>query len=216
MPHQCTRCGHVYPDAAEEILKGCNCGSRFFYYIRQEKLDLLKREIKEVMNELEKADKDQIEKDIRELTGIKEADEPVILDLESVRVIKPGKFEIDIVNLFSKNRPLIYKLGEGKYVIDLASSLKIDPKYKKRRENLDLERLSENKKLSRKDEKEDEDDKELEIIHKEEINENEFSKEINKESEESDLEDGGAEIVDNKDKNSEKNEEDKNSEIILK
>ena len=45
------------------------------------------------------------------------------MDLESVRVIKPGKFEIDIVNLFSKNRPLIYKLEEGKYVIDLASTL---------------------------------------------------------------------------------------------
>ena len=122
MPHQCTRCGVIYLDASEELLKGCNCGSRFFYYIKQEKLDQLKREVREVMNELEKADKDQIEKDIRELTGMDEKpDEPVILDLESVKVIKPGKFEIDIVSLFSKNRPLIYKLGEGKYIIDLSS-----------------------------------------------------------------------------------------------
>ena len=76
------------------------------------------------MEELNKADKEQIEKDIRELTGLdKKPDEPVILDLESVRVIRPGKFEIDIVNLFSKNRPLIYKLEEGKYVIDLTSTL---------------------------------------------------------------------------------------------
>jgi predicted nucleic acid-binding Zn-ribbon protein len=48
---------------------------------------------------------------------------PVILDLESVRVTGKGKFEIDIVNLFNKNRPLIYKLEEGKYIIDLASTL---------------------------------------------------------------------------------------------
>lgn len=76
------------------------------------------------MEELEKADKKQIEKDIREITGMdKKPEEPVILDLESVRVLKPGKFEIDIVNLFSKHRPLIYKLEEGKYVIDLASTL---------------------------------------------------------------------------------------------
>ena len=122
MPHQCTRCGEIYLDASEELLKGCNCGSKFFYYIKQEKLDELKREVREVMKELEKADKDQIEKDIRELTGMDEnPDEPVILDLESVKVIKPGKFEIDIVSLFSKNRPLIYKLGEGKYIIDLSS-----------------------------------------------------------------------------------------------
>ncbi len=124
MPHQCTKCGKVFPDAAKELLKGCSCGSRFFYYIKQEKFEELQNEVKKVMVELEKADKDQIEKDIRELTGLVEKpDEPVILDLESVRVIEPGKFEIDIVNLFSKNRPLIYKLEEGKYIIDLASSL---------------------------------------------------------------------------------------------
>ena len=76
------------------------------------------------MKELQSADVEQIEKDIRELTGLTEKpDEPVFLDLESVRILEPGKFELDIVSLFSKNRPLIYKLGEGKYIIDLASSL---------------------------------------------------------------------------------------------
>ena len=125
MPHQCTKCGNVYPDASQELLIGCSCGSRFFYYIRQEKFDSMQSEARKVMRELETADKDQIEKDIRELTGLdKKPDEPVILDLENVRVIQPGKFEIDIVSLFSKNRPLIYKLGEGKYVIDIASSMK--------------------------------------------------------------------------------------------
>ncbi len=124
MPHQCTKCGKVYPDASNELLIGCICSSRFFYYIRQEKFEQLQDEKEQILEELEKVDKEQIEKDIRELTGLdKKPDEPVILDLESVRVIKPGKFEIDIVNLFSKNRPLIYKLEEGKYVIDLASTL---------------------------------------------------------------------------------------------
>ncbi|MAG01964.1 hypothetical protein CMI42_01390 [Candidatus Pacearchaeota archaeon] len=127
MPHQCTKCSEVYPDASENLLKGCPCGSRFFYYIRQEKYDELQEDLKSVMQELDHADKDQIEKDIRELTGLTEKpDEPVILDLESVRVLQPGKFEIDIVNLFDKNRPLIYKLGEGKYVIDISSSMKVD------------------------------------------------------------------------------------------
>ena len=124
MPHQCTKCGKVYPDASNELLSGCICSSKFFYYIRQEKFEQLQDEKEQILEELEKVDKEQIEKDIRELTGLdKKPDEPVILDLESVRVIKPGKFEIDIVNLFSKNRPLIYKLEEGKYVIDLASTL---------------------------------------------------------------------------------------------
>ena len=132
MPHQCTKCGKVLPDASEELLKGCECGSRFFYYIKQAKFDEMQQDVKNVMEELEKADKDQIEEDIRELTGMdKKPDEPVILDLESVKVLRPGKFEIDIVNLFSKNRPLIYKLGEGKYIIDIASTLENGGKGKK-------------------------------------------------------------------------------------
>ncbi len=60
------------------------------------------------------------------MVGITEEDTPVILDIESVRVTGAGKFEIDLVNLFSKERPLIYKLEEGKYIIDLASTLKKD------------------------------------------------------------------------------------------
>jgi len=125
MPNQCVHCGNIFPDAAEELLKGCTCGARFFYYVKEG----FKEEVKEAIVELEKSDKAQIEKDIRELTGLaNEPEKPVILDLESVRVIRPGKFEIDIVNLFSKRRPLIYKLEEGKYIIDLADSFKIDQK----------------------------------------------------------------------------------------
>jgi len=131
MPHQCTHCGEIYPDAAPELLAGCKCGAKFFYYIRQDKLDELNRinseEIQDTIAELDRADKTQIEKDIREITGLEdEPDKPVVLDLESVRVLSPGKFEIDIVNLFSKKRPVIYKLEEGKYIIDLTSTYKVN------------------------------------------------------------------------------------------
>lgn len=68
-------------------------------------------------------DKKQVEKDVREIIGAEDETIPIIFDLESVRVKGPGKFEIDIVNLFNKQRPLIYKLEEGKYVIDIASAL---------------------------------------------------------------------------------------------
>jgi len=69
-----------------------------------------------------------------------EDEEPVILDLESVRVLKPGKFQIDIVNLFRKDRPLIYKLEEGKYIIDLASTLEVSlDEIKKKIKNPDKE-----------------------------------------------------------------------------
>ena len=53
--------------------------------------------------------------------GVKEPEEPVVLDLESVRVLKPGKYELDLVHLF-KGDPLIFKLADGKYVIDVAGT----------------------------------------------------------------------------------------------
>ncbi len=120
MPHQCVKCSKIIPIGSKELLEGCgNCGGHFFFYIRDEQL----QKIKEKPIEIPKEDKETIEKDIREMAGIVNEDTPVILDLESVRVTGAGKFEIDLVNLFNKNRPLIYKLEEGKYIIDLASTL---------------------------------------------------------------------------------------------
>ena len=55
--------------------------------------------------------------------GITDEDVPVILDLESIRAVGEGKFEIDVVNLFNRKRPIIYKMEEGKYIIDLAPTL---------------------------------------------------------------------------------------------
>jgi len=110
---------------SQELLEGCaDCGGHFYFYIRDEQLEKLKENPIEIPEE----EKIVIEKDIREMAGITEEKAPVILDIESVRVTGEGKFEIDIVNLFRKDRPLIYKLEEGKYIIDLASTLKANIK----------------------------------------------------------------------------------------
>jgi len=106
---------------SKELLEGCSeCGGRFFFYVKEEYLNGLK----ENPIEIPEKEKSIIERDIREMVGITEADAPVILDLESIRIRGDGKFEIDIVSLFRKDRPLIYKLEEGKYIIDLATTLK--------------------------------------------------------------------------------------------
>ena len=66
-------------------------------------------------------EKQEIEEEALELVGDEQKERPVVLDLESIRIIKPGKFEIDLIDLFKKE-PLIYKLEDGKYVIDIAST----------------------------------------------------------------------------------------------
>lgn len=64
--------------------------------------------------------KQQIEQDVLNLVGAKN-DLPVVLDFESIRVLEPGKYELDIAQLF-RGAPVIFKLEEGKYVIDIAES----------------------------------------------------------------------------------------------
>ena len=118
--HQCVHCKRIIPIGSKELLEGCeDCEGHFFFYIKDEQLERIKEEPIEIPD----SDKKIIEKDIREMAGIVDEETPVILDLESVRAIGSGKFEIDLVNLFNKKRPLIYKLEEGKYIIDLASTL---------------------------------------------------------------------------------------------
>jgi predicted nucleic acid-binding Zn-ribbon protein len=120
MPHQCVRCNTFFEDGAGELLKGCSCGGKLFFFIKKEKLD----EIKKVTAEtnLSKKEKEQIEQDIFDLVGSEiDKDQPVILDLEAIRIIRPGKYEMDLVHLFKKE-PLIFKLEDGKYMIDLVQS----------------------------------------------------------------------------------------------
>jgi predicted nucleic acid-binding Zn-ribbon protein len=94
----------MYKDGAAEILTGCTCGSHFFYFIRKEYADKLKsEEIQDKIEEIESYDKKKMERDVRQIIGITEKEDiPVILDLESIRVLAPGKFEIDVVNLLIK------------------------------------------------------------------------------------------------------------------
>jgi len=115
------RCGKIYPTASKELLCGCsNCGGHFFFFVREENLEKLKEETALLSEE----EKKEIERDIRDIIGLGPDEiKPVILDFESVRIKKPGKFEIDLIKLFRK-KPLIYKIEDGKYIIDLASTFK--------------------------------------------------------------------------------------------
>lgn len=120
MPHQCVKCGTLHDDGSTAILDGCSsCKSKFFYFVKKENLQA----VQELTAQLTAADREQMEKDALDLVGEEKPEKPVILDLESIRVVKPGKFEIDLVDLF-KGGPLVYKLEDGKYIIDIASTFR--------------------------------------------------------------------------------------------
>lgn len=75
------------------------------------------------LQEFTQVEKDKVESDVRQILKVEDEELPVILDIESVRVVSPGKFEIDLVSLLNR-KPLVFKLQEGKYMIDVESSLK--------------------------------------------------------------------------------------------
>jgi len=129
MPHQCVRCNTFYDDGNEAILKGCSCGAKLFFFIKKERLEKIKKAAEEAPP-VSIEERKQIEQDVYNVLGFEEPDEPVVLDLESVRVLKPGKYELDLVQLF-KGEPLIFKLAEGKYIIDVAETFRRMRKEKK-------------------------------------------------------------------------------------
>ena len=125
MPHQCVRCSKIYPTGCKELLTGCNCGGKFFFFVKEEQL----KKVEELMQSLSFEEKTQMEKDIFEIIDQTNSEEPVILDFESIRVTAPGKYEIDLIDLF-KGNPLVFRLEEGKYLIDIPSTFSNEKKPK--------------------------------------------------------------------------------------
>ena len=119
MHHKCVKCGKVYAHASEEILNGCSCGSKLFYFVKSNTSEKKKNaESVDYFYELEDDTNGEI----------------TIFDIEAVQIESSGKYKLDIDGLMKanslKNAGLVYKYGEGKYGIDLDNNLK---QLKKRR-----------------------------------------------------------------------------------
>ncbi len=121
MAYKCVHCSKIYEDGSSQVLTGCDgCQSKFFFYIKKEQFEKMKDVEKESI-ELTSVEKKQVEKDVRDIAGISDDETPVFLDFESIKIIKPGKYAVDLSNLFALNKPRIYKIEEGRYVVDLSS-----------------------------------------------------------------------------------------------
>lgn len=123
MPYKCVHCSEVFQDGSQELVGGCSkCKSKFFFYIKEEKLKQIEEQ-KIEEPEFSEEEKEQIEQDIREIAGVEDDETPVFLDFESVRVIKPGKYLLDVQKLFNMGKPRVYQIEDGKYIVDLNKPL---------------------------------------------------------------------------------------------
>jgi predicted nucleic acid-binding Zn-ribbon protein len=128
MSHKCVRCGNVYEDNDNSILRGCKCGSIFFLYLKTPQ-DV--QEIKEIEQELQTKDTTFEQELIKQIEEKKEEVKPEPkkekirprrpkFGIETVRIPKEGVYEINIDALMKK-RPLIVLERSGIYLVHLPS-----------------------------------------------------------------------------------------------
>ncbi|AAB90063.1 MULTISPECIES: Zn-ribbon domain-containing protein [Archaeoglobus] len=101
MAHRCTKCGKLYPTGDMRLLQGCECGNNKFLYVPDEKRP---------------AEPEKVEEEIR-----KEFTE---MGIETVRILSPGRYEINIERLLQGEGIVIALQEDGRYVIHLPSLLK--------------------------------------------------------------------------------------------
>jgi hypothetical protein len=118
MPHQCTKCNAIYQEGSTIILNGCpRCGNNKFEFIREKK-----------------EDKTDIDALIKEAPATKEVKKLTPESVESVRILAPGEYELNLDSLFEKEDIIVGLKNEGEYVVPLTT---VFDKHKKEREKKD-------------------------------------------------------------------------------
>jgi predicted nucleic acid-binding Zn-ribbon protein len=124
MPHKCVKCGREFEDGSTEILKGCpSCAGKKFLYVREEErhADVLEeRPIESIVEEKRES-----------LLEVKQHREqrPEFYDrIESIRILGPGRYELNIEKL-ARSDDMVLGLGkEGQYAVDISSMARLSEK----------------------------------------------------------------------------------------
>jgi predicted nucleic acid-binding Zn-ribbon protein len=115
MSHKCVRCGKVYKEDDPTILKGCECGSIFFFYIRGADEIEQFREIERDLENRKTSLEFELEKEF-----IKSQNDGGHFGVETVKMPIEGVYEINIDALMKKQPLIILKQGKT-YQIHLPS-----------------------------------------------------------------------------------------------
>jgi hypothetical protein len=126
MVHICAGCGKVYPDSSEEILKGCSCGGKKFIFERPD----ARKKRPPVPTPEPKPEPCTTPDAVK-------ADESDRFDrVESIRIIAPGTYELNIEKMAKTDERVVGLGGEGSYALDLLSMAGATKGKKDKRERL--------------------------------------------------------------------------------
>lgn len=113
MAHTCAKCGKVYPDSSAEILRGCSCGGRKFYFERPEAR-------KESMATTLQEQEARAAEEPPAAPG-EPAREDRFSRVESIRILGPGTYELNIEKMAESDDRVVGLGSEGSYAVDLLS-----------------------------------------------------------------------------------------------
>ncbi len=136
MPHQCTKCGHVFDDGSASVLAGCpSCGGSKFLYV---KLDKSKHGPRDKSGE--RTPRLSTDIPLKEQTTVPVGQHGTRANpsrVESIRILGPGSYEINIPALIERKEIVMALKEDGNYVIHMPSAFnkkrtKIQPKEKEK------------------------------------------------------------------------------------
>ncbi|CAD7775125.1 Zn-ribbon containing protein [Candidatus Methanoperedenaceae archaeon GB37] len=117
MPHRCIKCHTIYREGTAEILNGCpKCGNNKFEYIKEEK------------------DEPSIDKIIEETQAREEKRKITPESVESVRIVTPGEYELNLDSLLKKEEIILGIRDGERYIVPLTTVFKTHSKKKDKKE----------------------------------------------------------------------------------
>ncbi|MFB6253589.1 MAG: Zn-ribbon domain-containing protein [Halobacteriaceae archaeon] len=175
MPHQCTNCGHIFPDGSKEMLSGCpECGGNKFQFLPEgvsdetelstepqspdrdqsmtERVGRAAASVKDLVGSDEERTNQSMEdtaqsearsevvddhpprssgnvKEVQEPTGDESPDlsslrEELNDQFESIRIIEPGQYELNLMELYNREEYIIALQENGRYMIEVPDTWK--------------------------------------------------------------------------------------------
>ncbi|ABE51159.1 Zn-ribbon domain-containing protein [Methanococcoides burtonii] len=130
MPHKCTRCEKIFEDGAEVILSGCpNCGWNKFLYVKDMEPE---KEVQVQPETVDSVDDDipaeQFIREIDDIIGIEHKERETVEEegerVESVRILGPGSYELNLNSLFEREEIVMAIKQDGTYAVDLSSAFR--------------------------------------------------------------------------------------------
>lgn len=145
MPHECTQCGKGFPDGSKEMLGGCpGCGGKKFQFIPKGGLNednaqsAARRELADPPTitdrggvdesaEVEEETTTESEETDTPTTDLAELRERLDSQFESIKIVEPGQYELNLMELYDRDTYVISLQEDGRYVIDVPEAWRHPP-----------------------------------------------------------------------------------------